>query len=296
MGELFALYSALGFALCNAMIKKGTAATSNYNGAFLSNLITLAIAGLAEMAFILQNGGILLQGQGILWFILAGLFTSFFGRTYLFSSIQLLGSVRAAILSRLNPFMAVLIGLLLLGEPFDKGILFGGMFILAAFVLTSVHTLRANRVSIVKIRTIGIVYGVIAGLSYAVGHLFRKMGLLELPDPFLAAVLGSLVGSLVVLLLAMFRGGSNAVILRSTFTEFRPWIFAAGVFQATAQIAYFIALNYAPLSRVALINSTDLLLNIVLSAWIIRTQEIMNPPIILASMLAVVGTLLIFIT
>src|SRR4051794_35429453 len=125
IGEILALLAAFSFGCANVMVKKGVSPTSKNNGAFLSVLITFALAGIITLARGLFQDWPHYTTKGIGWFVLAGILTAFLGRTLLFSSIQYLGSVRASTLKRLNSLFSVLIGVLFLHESMNVMILIG---------------------------------------------------------------------------------------------------------------------------------------------------------------------------
>ena len=61
--------------------------------------------------------------------------TAFIGRVFLYASIQRLGAMRASTIKRLNPFFAVLLGVLVLGESVSGGMGWGALLILASSAL-----------------------------------------------------------------------------------------------------------------------------------------------------------------
>lgn len=305
MGELFAILSALLFSSANVMVTRGVASLSQDNGVFLSILLTVVIAGAAVLVRGLFGAWPVLNAAGILWFCLAGVFTAFLGRVFLYSSIQHLGSVRAVAIKRLQPFFAVLIGVLLLGEAITGALAGGMLLIFVSFVILVMHGYRTAAAPGVKggrmqavrklsdtIINLGYLFGPISALAYAFGYFWRKKGLLEIPDPFFGTMVGAIVGALVFLALGLFQARSRNAI-RLTFTEFRPWLFAAGVASSVGQILYFLALKHSAISRVALISSMEVFFTIFLSVWVFKTQERLGLPVAVAALLGITGTIMI---
>ncbi|GAB7388848.1 hypothetical protein BSNK01_26860 [Bacillaceae bacterium] len=306
MGELLAVMSAMMFAAANVMVKKGTVKSSQDNGAFLSLLLTAFISLLIFIASGWQGGWPVLNGKGIFWFVLAGVLTAFIGRTFLYSSIQYLGSIKASAIKRLNPFFTVLIGLLFLDEPVTWPLIVGMILIASGFFVLVQQSYRgaegaaerqpkaAKRMTelLRSLANLGYVYGPVSALAYAVGYAARKKGLLEIPDPIFGTALGAAVGTVLFLLLAVFRETYRTAV-KLTFTRFQPWLFGAGVATSAGQIFYFLALHQIPVSRVALINSIEVIFTMFLSAWIFKTQEEMTGTVILASLAAMFGAALI---
>ncbi|OLN21538.1 hypothetical protein BTO30_14520 [Domibacillus antri] len=322
MGELFALLAAFSFACANVMVKKGTKEDAKDNGAFLSVLITLFLAGMIVVGRGIFQGWTPLNNEGIWWFVLAGILTAFIGRTLLFTSIQHLGSVRASAIKRLNPFFAVLLGLIFLQESLNLWITLGIVLIFgssAVLMLESVLIAQKNKMFmretndktsqmtdrdeknsrhntwLMKVKTFasfGYIYGIISALAYAVGYVVRKEGLEEIPDPYLGTTVGAIVGILVFLILSLFQKRYRQSI-QATFSSFRPWLFGAGIATSFGQILYFAALTHSGVSRVAVIASTDVIFTLFLSSIVFKTQENITKTVIIASITAMVGAGLI---
>lgn len=317
MAETLALISAIMFAVANVLVTKGATPQSKDNGAFLSILISAFMASVMVILTGFYSGWPGLNTSGVLWFCLAGALTAFLGRVFLYSSIQHLGSVRAATVKRLIPFFAVIIGVLLLNEPLTVPMVMGMVLIFSGFIILARDRLskqrkdnqqpstktqsdignnESNHPPIRKLtRTpvnIGYVLGPISALSYAFGALARKKGLLEIPEPFFGAMLGAFVAILVFLIIAVFQQRYRTSV-RLTFTQFKPWLFFAGTTSSFGHIFLFYALFYGTLSRVILINSMEVFITIFFSVWIFRTRENLTPVVIIAAIISTSGTILI---
>lgn len=301
LGELIALLSAVGFSLSIVMVKKGTKVDSKNNGAFISILLTAMISGVLLIILGLSRGWPLLTQEGMIWFILAGIFTSFFGRSLLYSAIQQLGSVRSTAIKRLNPFFAVILGVLLLGEPLTIMLLIGMTVIFVSLGILYQDSYQANIANnegnegtvtedkkVKSIVNIGYVYGISSAACYALGYVLRKNGLLEIPDPFLGSMVGAGVGCLVFVVMALFQKRYRYIV-KSSFSHFEPWLIGAGIMVSVGQILYFVALSYTAVSRVALIASIEVIFTILLSAWVFKTRESLTRKVIFASLLSMVG-------
>jgi uncharacterized membrane protein len=131
VGESLALLSACCFAAANVTVARG--ARGQDNGAFLSILMTAVVAGAAWIYDGLREGWPQVNAVGMLWFAAAGVLTIFIGRVFLFASVQHLGAVQASAVKRLNPFFSVLLGVLVLGEPFDSIMMIGMLLIFSSF-------------------------------------------------------------------------------------------------------------------------------------------------------------------
>lgn len=307
MGELFAILSASFFAAANLTITRGATSQSQDNGAFLSIVMTALISGVLYGWVYAFRGTPAVTAAGVYWFAAAGLLTVFLGRVFVYASIQYLGAVRASAVKRLNPFFAVLLGVLVLGEPLTAGLVIGMGLIFSSFIMLIQHSLAAAREvapeaalprrklwrrtqsTFTAAGNLGYFYGPVSALAYATGYVGRKKGLDETPDPFLGALIGAIVGVLAFLAAALFRE-SYRTALRSAVTRFNGWLFAAGVFTSLGQICYFIALMNSTISRVALITSMEVFITIFLSIWVFRLRERFGIAVLGAASLGVLGT------
>jgi len=293
VGDLFAIASALCFASANVMIVRGAARGDDDNGAFLSLLLTAAISALGWAAIGLARGFEPVTGRAIAWFAGAGVFTMFIGRVFLFGSVQRLGAMRGSAMKRFNPFFAVILGVLVLGETLSGGMAAGMALIVASFALLVWTSFRRSAGEAIagdarRLRA-GYALAVVSGLGYAFGYLFRKMGLADAPDAWLGAAVGSVVGAALFAATALFSE-RYARAVRATFTRANPWLVGAGTTSSFGQVFYFAALNTLPISRVALIVSMEVFVTLALGAVFLRKHETLTVAVAVAAALGVAGT------
>jgi drug/metabolite transporter (DMT)-like permease len=298
-GELLALLTALCFAIANVTVTRGAAKGAADNGVFLSLLLTAAISAVCWLVSGARSGFVETTAKGWLWLAAAGVFTSFIGRVFLFSSIQQLGAMRASALKRLNPLFAVILGVIVLHDAISGTMAAGMALIALSFVILARDAFQRDPAprggAFRRLMNLGYLYAPVSALGYAIGYLFRKMGLNETPDPFFGAMIGSLVGAGVYVLVALFHTGYRAAI-RSTFTTFNKWLFLAGVMSSFGQITYFVALNHSTISRVALIASLEIFITMFLAAFVMKkSAEPMGKPLFFAALLGVAGTMLVIL-
>lgn len=301
MGEWLALCSAGCFAAANVTIMRG-AARGQDNGAFLSILLTMAIAGAWWLWRSAGHGFPAPDLASLLWFAGAGILTIFIGRVFLYASVQRLGAVPASAVKRLNPLFSVLLGVLLLGEAFDGAMAVGMLLIAASFAVLIRQSLRAARPAAgepprslrASLANLGYFYGPVSALAYAFGYVARKQGLAGMPDPAFGTMFGALVGALVFVLIARFVA-SYKVALRQTFSVFNPWLFAAGVLSSAGQLLYFAALGSTSIARCAMLSSMEAFFTIFLTVAVTRSGKQLTAPVLLACALGVAGTAFIVI-
>jgi drug/metabolite transporter (DMT)-like permease len=294
LGDALAIASAACFALSNVAISRGARPGGDDNGAFVSLLLTSAIAGLGWVALGLERGFEPVTARALLWFAGAGVFTAFIGRVFFYASVQHLGAMRSSAMKRLNPFFAVVLGVLVLGESLTGGMGVGLALIASSFAVLVIGGWKGQRGeaaegAVRRLLNVGYVYGPVSALGYATGYLLRKMGLAEAHDALLGAMVGCIVGTLLFLATAAFKG-DYAKAVRSTFARPNSWLVGAGVMSSFGQILYFAALSESPMSRVALISSIEVFVTLFLGAAFLRKRETLTPALVLAAALGFAGT------
>lgn len=302
MGELLALCSACCFASANLTIARGAGAGARDNGAFLSILVTTAMAACLWVATSLRGGWPRPDAASLAWFAAAGVLTMFIGRVFLFASVQHLGAVRASAVKRLNPVFSVILAVLVLGESLDRYTALGMVLIFSSFALLVRQSLKdeaargapraAQATWNSRLKSLGFFYGPVSALAYAVGYVARKQGLDLTPDAALGTLVGALVGALSFMVAARFVD-SYRQSLRSAFTKFNPWLLSAGILSSSGQLLYFAALSHTTISRVALVTSMEVFVTILLSMVFLRKTEQLNAATLQAAALGVAGTLFI---
>jgi drug/metabolite transporter (DMT)-like permease len=289
LGDLFTVASTLCFASSNITVARGNRPGTEDNGAFVSLLITTAIAGAAWCVEGLVRGFEPVTPRAVLWFAGAGVFTAFVGRVFFYAAIQRVGAMRSSTTKRLIPFFAVMLGVGVLGERLTYGMAFGMVLILASFavLLKSGRLAPAPGEARGRINS-GYVYGAVSAFGYAFGYLLRKMGLAVAHDAFLGAAVGCFVGAVLFVATAGFnRDYARAV--RATFARPNPWLVAAGVLSSAGQIFYFLALNFSPMARVALVSSMEVFVTLALGATFLRRSESVSASLLLAAGLGFAG-------
>jgi drug/metabolite transporter (DMT)-like permease len=295
-GDLFAIASASCFAVSNVTIARGSRHGNADNGAFVSLLITAVIAGGGWLALGLARGFEPVTARALVWFAGAGVFTAFVGRVFFYASVQHLGAMRSSTMKRLNPFFAVLLGVMVLGERLTPGMVAGLLLVAASFaVLVSSAPAPPDAARLSwhrRLANAGYFYGPVSALGYATGYLLRKMGLAQAHDALLGAAVGCVIGAALFVATAAFSVSYRAAV-RTTFQRRNAWLIAAGVMASFGQILYFAALNLSPMSRVALISSMEVFITIFLGTLLLRRHERLTLPVAFAAVLGVVGTAVI---
>jgi len=301
MGELLAIVSTTLFSFANISIGRTYRGTAARGGAFLSMLMTFGLAFAIWLTVGLRSEFPTPSRAAIGWFVVAGVLTAFVGRVFLFESIRHLGAVKGSAIKRLNPMFSVLLGVLLLGEVISLLMAIGIALIAASFVTLIRQSLKAERAAAAesgaqsalgRIVNLGYLHGPISAFAYASGYVARKQGLLVMPDAVFGTLVGAASGVACFCLLAVLIVPMRAELYR-TFTEFRPWLWLAGLFTSFGQLTYFVALRYTSISKIALITSMEVFVTMFLTRVMLRGEEPLPRDVVIAACLGVLGTLLV---
>jgi drug/metabolite transporter (DMT)-like permease len=302
MGEIFAVMSMTFFALTNIAVVRGHDGKSRSSGAFLSILITFLIALVLWAIPAWRDGWPEVSREAMAWFAVSGVLTIFIGRVFVYASIQHLGAIRASAVKRLNPFFAVLLGVLVLGESVSGQMMVGMLLIVSSFaVLVRQAVFMAEDDPSAKKQSafdrfvnLGYLYGPISAFAYASGYVARKQGMTLHPDAAFGTALGAATGIVFFLLTSGFVKSYRDDLVR-TFTVFNKWFLLAGLLSSFGQISYFAALKYIGISKIALIVSMEVFMTMILSTLVFLNKEKLTGDVITAAILGFLGTVVIIL-
>lgn len=297
-GELLALFSAFAFGLGSVAIAKGAGKASVESGVLLSALMTALLSGTAW----LFSGGGLPAAEAELpivigWFAVSGLLATVGGRITMYKSIVFAGVIRASTARRMMPFISLLLGWLLLNEHISKAGAAGMAMIAVSFILlvwTNRTSIQISTDDPIKRATIsrGLMFGLVSAFLYALSFVARKFGLIEGPDPFFGALVGSLtaIGFYCISCAVSLRYRS---IVSQTLTAPNEWHLFAALLISVGQISQFGALMFTDIGRVAFINSVEVYIAGILAIFVFKTEPMPCRLIVIGTLLATAGVVLI---
>jgi drug/metabolite transporter (DMT)-like permease len=301
MGEGLAILSMTMFALANLVILRGHDGKSRSSGAFLSMIITFLLSTLIWLIMVLRNGWPELNTTAVAWFALGGFLTIYVGRVLLYASIQHLGAIKASAVKRLNPFFSVLLAVLILGERISLPMMIGMFLIVMSFAVLVRQALSvsdadgsgtAQQNAFDRLLNLGYLFGPVSAFAYAAGYIARKQGMMVLPDSALGTMIGAFTGIVFFLLTSTFVDSYRDDV-RKTFTVFNKWFLMAGCLSTFGQIAYFTALNFIGITKIALITSMEVFMTMILSALVFQNREKLTVDIVIAAGLGFLGTVFV---
>lgn len=313
MGEILALLTGLFFSAGNVLYRQGMKSMDKHSG-FLVTLVVNNLLNAAALV-ILAALAVLpsLNTLGLIYFCLAGVFTSFAGRFFLFASIERIGASRAGLFKVSAPMFTIVFGMAILGDRLTLLDFVGSALVLCGLYLLSISgdfgKSLSPSVGIISyavgkkepfLLEAGVIYGLLSGLFLSVGHVFRKLGLMHIPSPIAGVAVGSLVSLLCLSLFLWIKNGHSGAVIKPfrdalCYRKSCRAYFWGGFFNTFAQYLFFFALLYTSVSIANILSSTEALFNILLVALFFRSDESLTPRLIFLSLLVMAGVILIIV-
>ena len=309
IGELFALLGAFSVGSAGVAVRRGMRNTSD-NGVFLT--ISIGTVVFLILVGVVSTGDQLppLTLMGFVLFVLAGLLTSFMGRSLHFAAIRTIGPSRATAFRASSPAITVLLAFMFLSERFTPVQFVGAISIIGGVILLSRETVgrtdlevatdSANPSGVLGIRArgslLGVLYGVLAATSFGVGHYLRKIALQEVPSPLWGLMVGTTSAWLALVIQTRLRGTLGETWKYNFNLHAPPWFFILGGILTTAgQTLVFFSIHYTAVSTAMVLGASDPLATLFISRVFLGREEPLNWRVILCSCTVCLGIILMII-
>ena len=261
IGVTLAITAAVCFAAQFLCIRVGTVDGSIVEAVFISLLTNVLIV--CPLVFLL-HGVPSITPTAILWFGLAGISGSLIARTCMFKSVQIIGASRTSPVVSANVFFASLLAIVLFGDTLTALHAIGIAIIVVGVGVISWETAQdANPDQSIRDVGISLLLPLFAALFIGFEPIFVSLGLAEgtgvLPGVAIK-VLAAWIGFAAYVFGVSRRGSDIFTNSRST-----GWYLAAGITSALGIIAYFAALDGAPVVVVVPLITTSPLMVVLLS-------------------------------
>jgi uncharacterized membrane protein len=281
--EFIALLSALGWGVNAILIRQGSRTASILSAALLSFIVT-AIFLWSYLA--LSHSIHLIASPAAIYFVLSGLMQPLLTRVLSYIGIIRLGVSRSSSLRNTDPLYTVMFAVIFLQERPGYLIYAGTLFTVAGgWIVLSGRDEKGG------FRFRDTLFPLNSALLAAISQNLRKVGLLILPNPFVAAAITTLT-SLSMLTLYLLISGKIRSCLPDRASL--PFFGTAALVSIGAQFFNFAALNKGDVSIVVPLLGTTPLFSVFLSALFLRSLESVTARVITGAILMVAG--IIFIT
>jgi len=278
--QALALIAAVLSAGATIFVRQGLRGSDPYVGVWI-NIVVGTIGFWVAAVLTGQLTRFTIVGIGL--FMLAGLVGTVGGRLLRFVSIEKVGASIATALINLNPLVASLLAVLLLGERVTPTLLLG------TFVITTGTVLLSASRSSMGFRSWHLVFPLLSAFCFGVVAILRKLGL-----GHMGAVMGATVNTTTALLAfaAYAVGSGNRGTLTCRGRSLACFV-AAGVGENAAVFLNIVALGVGAVSVVAPLYATTPLFVLLLSPVFLRSFERLSGRVVVGTILIVAGVVII---
>ena len=279
---LLSLLSAFLFALGAQFQSMGLLHMDSRSGAAIT-ISTSALFYLLVSPFFLNIE--YLVEPAIMIFVLVGLFRPALSANFALAGMKFLGPTLSSTLTSTAPLFAVGLGIIFLDEVLNFSIAIGTLVIVAAIMML---TKKDGKISSNwPLWALALPIG--AAAIRALAHVLTKVGMEEIPDAYLAGLVGFVVSAIVTLAIHKSRRDSPTISLKNPGTK---WFMSASVCFSFAVLSLNTALYHGQVIQVIPIVAASPIFTLLLSIGIFR-QEVITKRIILAVFLVVPAVMLI---
>lgn len=290
-GEFLAILAALAYGLAGVSIVRGKATARGDNGVFLSVVLTAILSwflwlgwGTVKLAELANPDGF----TAIAIFALAGIFSNVLGRQSMYRATEHIGAVQAGLLRRLTPLFALPCAFLILNELPGSPTLLGGALILIG-VLVYMRFPSATGTSGSRA---GLILGTLSPLAYALAYTFRGLGLDQMPDAAFGSCVGAVVAAGWFLAVVVIRKGVQCGWHFITVDRSARHIQTA-LALTTGQLLQFFALKTTTVVSVSVLGTLEVLFSALIILLFTKCEPIAIKRLLIASLLAMIGTALV---
>ena len=220
-------------------------------------------------------------------FVLVGVFRPSLSANFSVAATKFLGPTLSSTLSSTSPLFGAALGVWWLGEAFTLQIALGTFGIVAAIVVLSLG--KPQNVS-TDWPLWALALPVAAAFIRSLAHVFSKIGMEDIPDPYFAGLVGFTV-SAVITVAALGVGQKAPAVI---WTNSGPrWFAAAGIMFGSAIMSLNTALLHGSITIVVPVVALSPIFSMVLSIFVFKRERLTARSII--AVLIVVPSV-IFIT
>jgi len=299
IGLVFALLSAVGFAVSTVFTRKGVArAGESFTAVAISVFIgvpffaaTASLSGEWSKLWSLSVQGFILLG-------LAGIIHFIAGRILAYNALRLIGATKSTALLQTIPFYTLILGVLFLNELLTISLALGILCIFTGAALVSIERKSVSGKQQEKQRwfTETEVKGILSALGgaifWGISPILIRTVAKELGSPSVAAFVSHAAAS-IIMACFFFRRQHREQSVQLRFSGALTPLVIGGIFNSVAQLCLYAALSYSPASMVSPLVSTAALFVFLFSFFINRNIEVFTWKVFVGMVLTLVGAFLI---
>jgi len=277
---VLALIAAVLSAGATIFIRQGLRTSGSYTGVWINVLV--GAIGL-WIAVALTGGPGPVSSNAFAYFILAGLIGTVAGRLFRFLAIEHVGASVAAALINLNPLVATLLAIVLLGERVTLPIVTGTLVIVVGTVLLSLSGQRLG------FRPRLLWLPILSATCFGMVAILRKLGLSG-AGPLVGTALNVTTAAVAFAAFMLATGQRRGLISRG-----RPLAYftAAGLMENTSVFLTVVALGMGTVSVVTPLYGSSPIFVVLLSFFFLRDVEVLTARVVAGTVLIVLGIYLL---
>jgi drug/metabolite transporter (DMT)-like permease len=261
---LLTLCSAFLFALGGQMQSQGLASGTDPRSGTALSISSAALCYWLVAPLMLDPSHFLKPAVFI--FVMVGIFRPSLSANLSVAGIKYLGPTLSSTMSSTTPVFGAILGIWLLGELFNWQIGLGTVGIIGAILLVSSAKIKLT--SNWPIWALFLPIG--AALIRALAHVFSKIGMEDIPDPYFVGLVGFSVSALITIISLQIKRSSEAIAWRKRSPY---WFVMAGLAFASSIFTLNHALLAGQLTVVGPIIATTPLFSILLSILIFKREQ-----------------------
>jgi uncharacterized membrane protein len=275
-----ALTAAFLGAAATIFIRQGLRGSDAYTG-FWINVVVGAVTSWIAVAATGGPGPV--SGKALVFFVLAGLVGTVAGRLFRFIAIERVGASVSAAIVNLNPLIATLLAIALLGEQVTLPIVTGTVVITMGTVLLSMSGGRLG------FHPRLLIYPLLSATCFGMVSILRKIGLSG-AGPVIGMALNVTTAAVAFGAFMLASGQREALICRG-----RPLAYfaAAGLMENIAVFLNIVALGMGTVSVVTPLYGTSPIFTLLLSFFFLRGIERLTGRLVAGTVLIVIGIYLL---
>ena len=277
---MLALVAAVLSAGATIFIRQGLRTSGSLSG-FWINVLVGMIAIWVAVAVTGGPGPVSPKAFG--YFVLAGLVGTVAGRLFRFVAIERVGASVAAALINLNPMVATILAIVLLGERVTLPIVVGTLVIVLGTVLLS---LSGSRLGFAP-RLLWL--PILSATCFGMVSILRKLGLGG-AGPIIGTALNVTTAAVAFAAFMLATGQRDALIVRGRALAYFA---AAGLMENAAVFLNIVALGMGTVSVVTPLYGSSPIFVLLLSFFFLRGIEVLTVRVVTGTVLIVFGIYLI---
>jgi drug/metabolite transporter (DMT)-like permease len=287
MGELLAIAALVMFSV-NIIVTKAASSRLDLGFGFMVSIaVNVLFAGLLFMVSLpFRETPLQWHGRAFLFFLLAGLFSTFLGRWFFFKTIAMLGPSRASAFQVSNPLFTVMIAWVFLDETlrsFELIAIFMIMF--GLFLVSYAGRETAGEASpeqaggpprlrswMAPALNKGVLIALLSAVSYAVSNVLRGQGIRDWNEPVLGALIGAVLG-MVLHMSFNYKIGNFLAQFKAADKKGLYLYMFSGMLTISAQTVSIASMWYIPVSIANLITLSTPVIVTPVSYFLLKNEE-----------------------